>query len=240
MGREILRGMKGTKAEDGRTEYIPPKEKDPGRELFARLMEFQDNKDVWQFMLWGVWIKEEFESLVGRIDSMVGNMGDNLHSQMLLDTLTNLIGLEYENIRFPKTKYLTAVVQVLFNRNYSDRFTIDIRGWPDRWGYDAGWYLEGRKNRPLTLEMWGNISFLGGGAEYCKFILHDNIIGGCAHEAKHCDFTFYSKVKECSLRAEHCRFDQMPSAEIEEYWGNLSQDNIRRRMNENGIWEIIG
>lgn len=220
MARDILKNMKKPEGEGNeKKEYTPPDEKLVDSELINSLLEHyitaRDSK--WANLS----NHEAFDSNARTLESIIKGAKDKFHPQPLIDALTLMLVDYSDRQHFTITDYVTAVVQALYNLGYND-FTIDIRKWQkDRWAYYAGGYLKGREENPLTLSLYGGF-------------------WSCCYYAQHCNFTIHDKVEWSGGHAEHCTFDLMPNARIEEYIALESWGNRLRRMNEKGEWGEIG
>lgn len=215
MARELFKGMKSGEPDSNRVKFKPSDERNTCMELFNMYIFLRDD---------GVrtWDRRDFESVVETLEPVVKGAGSRPESQHIIDSLIGMFQDEQDILLFSRPMYLTAVVQTLYNLNYGWEFKINLRDWP---GYkpeykSVGNYLKGRPERRLILELQGDF-YLGG------------------FYAKYCDFNFYGEVGWAGYFAEHCTFNLMPGAEIGEYWANRLQDNILKRLNEKGKWEII-
>lgn len=214
MQRDLFRDMKRSEGEEiERKEYNPPEEELVNQELIDRLVEIY-TKDK---MGLTVWVKQNFDSEVARLESIIRDAGDKLHPQLLIDPLTSVLGDESGTRYFRRTEYLTLVIQALYNLNYTDEFVVDIKDWNEG-GKHVGGYLHGSSDRPIILNLHGNFY-------------------SCGVQAEHCDFIIHGKVAWCGSFAGDCGFNQMPDAEIENYLAKPHRRNILREMNENGEWK---
>lgn len=257
MARDILKKMKIPETLGVRkTEWNPPEENLVDSELISRLVEhYIDGGDIKKLNLW---MEDDFGFEVQSLQTIIKESRGNVIPQPLIDSLTSVLVRESDEPLFrgfTRTMYLTAVVQALYNGDYSDRFVIDIRDWPEN-GYDIGNNLNGRPDRPLTLNLYGNLRWCcldarhvhfilndnvrvcGSLADHCKFIFYEDV-DWCGNSAKHSHFTFHKKVRNFGMYTEDCGFYLMPDAEMGTYYGNPSEGNLLRRLKENGEWEII-
>lgn len=226
MPRKLFEGMELGNS-DPNIEYTPPEEKLIDSGLVNRLVEhYIEERDKGRL---DIFDGDDFKSEVQTLKSLIKEGTDKPNPQLLLDTLTVMLKDESyteESDFFPRTYYLTAVIQALYNLNYADEFVIDIRDWGGEMynNNTVGDFLKGKPDKPLTLNVYGDFGFCGYRAENCSFIIHNKVIYGCG------------------TGAEYCTFDLMPDAEVWSdglYDAEPSRGNIVRRMKENGEWEII-
>lgn len=119
-------------------------------------------------------IGKSFEYMVENMESMIEYAGDKLQPQSLIDSLTAKLRYEHDRgINFTRTDYLTAVVQALYNLDYSCEFAVNITNWPDGYHF-IGDCLKGRPSKPITLNLYGNFYECGSAARHCIFSLMPN------------------------------------------------------------------
>lgn len=221
--------------EQNRREWQSPQKGIVEIELAERLAEYYV-KGKWPGFLFGVYA-DEFKSATLTLTSIIEAASEKPQVQFLIDTLTVMLkNMPATNGHYLETSYLTAMMQVLFNLGYSNEFTIDTRDW-EIGDESIGQYLEGRYDRPLTLEIYGNLYTCGHFAVFSNLVLH----GGAEHAgfmSQYSRFTFHELVENCGDGAENCIFELMPGARIQNYLADPLR-NRYRRMNEKGDWEEI-
>lgn len=242
MARKLFEGMTSSETElDSDIEYTPPEEELFEIELANKLLEhYISERDKANRRL-VLHHPRDFQSEVHALESIIA--GHNFHPQALIDTLTLRLVVESDgknyhgNPIFTRTEYLTALVQALYNLDYGNEFVIDVRNWPEEY-YWVGKYLKGKENKPLTLNLYGDVDCCGSYAGYCDFTIHDKV-ESCGLGARYCNFTFYDVIENCGHSATNSTFNLMPGAEVKKYLAIQPNHNIKRRMNEDGEWEII-
>lgn len=236
MDRDVLKGVGMSKTDKRRTAYTPPEEPVVDARLIDTLVEYYIFRTNGKFP--NLCNEMDFHNTVMDLEPEIGDSKGRFHPQTLIDSLTVMLINETDKQHFTRTDYLTAVVEALYNLDYGNEFTIDIRSWPKDDYYYAGSYFQGKPDNPLTLNLYGKFWACGVGVRYCNLILHNRVVE-VGDSAKHSTFTLHDNVDLCGLHAEDCTFSLMPSARLKSYDAESHFHNTLRRMNENGEWEII-